>query len=288
MVRRWHTAVVAILALGALACEGTGQLPDPDPSTSRSTPAGPVGDYPSSMAALGDSISVAFGSCLVPAACPRNSWATGDGTHVDSHYERVTRANPAMRRHARNFAVPSATVAGLAGQAASATGAKAEYVTILIGANDACRPRIEEMTDVATFRTRLGDALGTLRRDLPNTRVLVVSIPNVYRVWEVGRTNRAAVAAWSLGICPSLLANPNSTAEADVNRRQAFRDRITAYNGQLAAACKAYGARCRYDGGAVHRVSFGLDLISAQDFFHPNAAGQSALAKASYPERFGW
>ena len=36
------------------------------------------------------------------------------------------------------------------------------------------------------------------------------------------------------------------------------------------------------DGGAAHRVAFSLDMVTAQDFFHPNAVGQNALAKATW------
>jgi len=53
-----------------------------------------VDGFPSSMVALGDSITAAYGSCLAPTACPRNSWATGDGTQVNSHYRRILASNP--------------------------------------------------------------------------------------------------------------------------------------------------------------------------------------------------
>ena len=65
---------------------------------------------------------------------------------------------------------------------------------------------------------------------MPEARVLLVSIPNIYRVWEIGHTNKVAVGVWKSGVCPNLLANPTSTAPADVARRQAFADRIAAYN----------------------------------------------------------
>ena len=121
---------------------------------------------------------------------------------------------------------------------------------------------------------------------MPRARVLLVSLPNVYRVWEIGHTNKVARAAWKSGICPNLLRNPTSTAAEDVNRRQAFRQRIEAYNGELRAACAAYGSRCRFDNIAT--FAFDLNMLSAIDFFHPNAAGQGALASQTYPGRFTW
>jgi lysophospholipase L1-like esterase len=118
--------------------------------------------------------------------------------------------------------------------------------------------------------------------------VLVLSLPDMNRLWEAGRRNNAALRAWSYGVCPALLANAASTAEPDTRRRAAFRDRLDAYNDALAGACKAYGRRCRYDGGAVHRVRFGLEQVNILDFFHPNASGQQALAEATWPSRFNW
>jgi lysophospholipase L1-like esterase len=117
--------------------------------------------------------------------------------------------------------------------------------------------------------------------------VLIASLPDIYRVWEVAHTRRAAQEAWALGVCPTLLANATSTAPADVARRRAFRDRIEAYNAILAKACQAYGPRCRYV-GAVHDTAFGLAELSAVDYFHPNAEGESRLAEVSWPGSFTW
>ena len=239
------------------------------------------------MAALGDSVTVAFDACLFPGRCPRDSWATGDGTQVNSHYKRIVAANPAMRGHAHNLAVPGAAVADLAGQAAGAVRLGVAYVTVLVGANDVCRGRFTDMTDPATFRADLDRAFGVLKLGLPQARVLVVSVPDLYRLWQFGHASGAAVRAWSHGTCPALLANPTSTADADNARRLAVRDRVVAYDSELAGACTAYGPRCRYDGGAVHAVAFGTNLL-APDFFHPNSSGQNELARVTYPGRFTW
>jgi lysophospholipase L1-like esterase len=278
MSRRWVLALTAV-ALVSLACTDPGDQRRPDES-----PPAPVRGLPSSMVALGDSISAAYGTCLAPTACPRNSWSTGDGPQVESHYRRILAANPAIRDHARNLAQPGSTVDDLVDQVAAASRQKADYVTLLIGGNDACRG---EMTPVAAFRDAVDRALAALKRGLPDARLLVVGIPNIYRVWEVGHTNRFAVSVWESGVCPNLLANATSTAPADAARRKAFRDRIVGYNGQLRAACATYGRRCRYDDGA-YRFRFDLTMLSAVDFFHPNAAGQATLARETYPGTFTW
>ncbi|SCF24241.1 Lysophospholipase L1 [Micromonospora matsumotoense] len=282
MPRRWVAAVACLFALVALACEEGGGA-SPRPTKSGSTPTG----LPTTMAALGDSITTGFGSCLVLTSCQRNSWSTGDGIRVESHYRRLLDADAPIRNRARNHAVPGARAEALAGQAGAAVKDKADYVTVLIGANDACRDDIDRMTSAATFRSQVDRALRVLRDGRPKARVLVASVPDLNRLWEIGHTESRAVRIWKTGICPALLANPTSDAKADRDRRTRFAERIDAYNGQLKAACRAYGSRCHYDGGAVHRVRFSLDEVNALDWFHPNVAGQNRLADATFPAA-GW
>ncbi|MEG3633566.1 GDSL-type esterase/lipase family protein [Micromonospora palythoicola] len=275
MPGRWTTAAVCLLALVALACEAGG---DAAPRPSGTVRPG----SPRVVAALGDSITTGFGSCLVLTSCQRNSWSTGDGLRVDSHYRRLLDRNPGLRGKAHNHARAGARASALAGQAEAAVRDRADYVTVLVGANDACRATIDAMTPVADFRAEINRGLRVLREGRPKARVLVVSIPNLYRLWEVGHDEPRAVRAWRRGVCPALLADATSTAPADRSRRAAFRERITAYNAQLKAACRAYGSRCRYDGGAAHRVRFDLDLVNRLDYFHPNTAGQSRLADVTW------
>jgi len=276
MGRRW-VIVLGVLALVALGCKATNGTPIGESSAS------PVAGFPSSMVALGDSITAGYGACFAPTACPRSAWATGDGTQVLSHYRRILHDNPAIKGHNRNLAQPGVTSPALAGQAAAAAKQPVEYVTILIGANDACQG---SMTSPDAFRAAIEAGLGAIKQGMPRARVLVVSLPNVYRIWELGHTNAAARAAWRAGSCPNLLSNPTSTAPADEARRAAFRDRISAYNTQLRAACAAYGSRCRY--ADISTFAFSLTMLSAIDFFHPNASGQNALAEHTYPDRFTW
>jgi lysophospholipase L1-like esterase len=283
MYRRLVACLALLLSLFAVACKDPGLV-----SSAPSASAGARKDLPSSMAALGDSITAGFGACFALTSCHRNSWATGDGTLVNSHYRRIVAGNPAMRGHAHNLADPGAVVADLPGQATRAVALHPQYVTILIGANDACGGGIEDMTSTAAFSAELRVALSVLAVGLPKAHVLVVSIPDVYRVWQVAHTSRVARQVWALGICPALLANPTSTAPADIQRRQLFRDRIDAYDRSLASACRAYGHLCRYDGGAAHRYAFSVGDLSVLDFFHPNSTGQNALARVTYPGRFTW
>jgi lysophospholipase L1-like esterase len=276
--------VLTVMMLGTAACKE--QIGQPAPGSSSKAPSTGL---PSSMAALGDSITSGLGSCFAIIVCSFNSWSTGNSAKVNSQYLRIKNGNPAIRDRAHNYAVAGAQVGALSSQATRAVNAKVDYVTILIGANDACRATVDQMTDPSTFRSELDQALGVLKRGLPNTRVLLVSIPDIYRVWQIGHTDNRAIRAWSVtGVCQSLLAHPTSTADLDNTRRSTVRSRIDAYNRQLAAACTSYGRRCRYDEGALHRVKFTLAQASDFDFFHPNADGQKLIASTTYPGRFTW
>ncbi|MFI5494990.1 GDSL-type esterase/lipase family protein [Actinoplanes sp. NPDC051859] len=280
MPRRRHAAALALLGVFALGCEGADAGPAPTGA--------PKPGRASSMAALGDSITAGLGSCRVYVACSRNSWSTGGAEAVDSHYQRLLAGNSTIKGRVRNFAVPGARAADLPAQAASAADAGAAYVTVLIGANDACTDDVDAMTPVRTFRSHLDKAFGRLGKGLPDSRILVASIPDVYRLWELGRENADAVRAWRRGICPALLADPTSTLPADDERRRRVADRVDDYNDQLAQACEAYGRRCHWDGGAAHGVRFSLDLVSKADYFHPSVAGQNRLADVTYAGRPDW
>ncbi|MEV0618823.1 GDSL-type esterase/lipase family protein [Nonomuraea sp. NPDC050404] len=244
---------------------------------------------PEVMAALGDSISTGFNACGWYVSCTARSWSTGDSGQVSSHYARLTELSGTLQKHNLNFAVPGATSADLLGQMRKAVAGRADYVTILIGALDACTRTEEAMTPVATYRRRLDAALAELRGGVPGARVFFASIPDVRRLWQVGKGNALARTFWSAGrICQSLLAEPTSTRNADVQRRARVRARVVAYNRAAAAACAAYGPRCRTDQGAVFSYPFTLDHVSKWDYFHPNTAGQRVLAERTYDNGFTW
>jgi lysophospholipase L1-like esterase len=244
---------------------------------------------PSSMSALGDSITRGFNACGWYVDCTSRSWSAGDYASVNSHYLRVKAKNAAITGFNYNDAKTGAKMADLNGQAQTAVGRGVQYVTILMGANDACTSTEAGMTAVATFRAQLDAALATIKNGLPNASVFVASVPDIKRLWFIGKDNSSARSAWNgFGVCQSMLVNPQSTAQADVDRRDRVRQRVVDFNTQLAQACAAYGTSCRFDGNAVFGYQFVLSQVSGWDYFHPNATGQQVLASVSYPAGFNW
>lgn len=241
----------------------------------------PAASSVTSIGAMGDSISRAFDACTLLAECPSKSWVTGTDPSIASHYERLLARNPGVAGRVYNVARVGATSADLPGQATALAATRPSYVTLLMGGNDACAPTVGTMTTPSVFRARVDAALATIYTARPDTRVLVTSVPDLYRLWQVAHTNAVAQAVWSFGFCRSMLERPTSTAPTDEARRQQVLARIVAYNGQLAAACRTY-ANCRYDDGAVFNQTFTLAELSPFDYFHPNAAGQKKLAAVTW------
>ncbi len=116
------------------------------------------------IAALGDSITQAMStSCGAFTDCPANSWATG--TNAD----RAVRRHAARSRHPTRFniAVSGAKSGALLGQAQTAMTQSAQYVTIEIGANDACTPTVGEMTPTPTSTQATSASRSTSSRSRP-------------------------------------------------------------------------------------------------------------------------
>jgi lysophospholipase L1-like esterase len=235
---------------------------------------------PNSMAALGDSISRAFDVCCSYRDHPGQSWSTGGAWYdgISSHYERIKRRNSAITGHAYNNAVTGARMSAAPAQASAAAAQRVAYVTVLVGANDLCTSSPATMTSTDTFRAQFSQALATLKRQLPEARILASSLPDIYQLWKVLHTNRVAQAVWATAhICPAMLGATRTEAE-----RQQVVAREVAFNQILAEGCHQYGPYCRWDGGATYNYKFRASQVSVLDFFHPDLDGQAALARVSW------
>jgi lysophospholipase L1-like esterase len=242
-------------------------------------PAWAVPPLPSSMAAIGDSITRAYDVCCAYSDHPGQSWSTGSTSYdgITSHYERIRRVNPAITGHARNDAVSGSKMAQAPGQATQAVSQGARYVTILMGANDLCTSSPSTMTSPEDFRAQFSQAMATLMAKDRDPYVFVSSIPNIYQLWQVLHTNSLARWAWAnFHICQSMLGATRTEAE-----RQLVVAREQAFNQILADVCGQY-SRCRWDGGAVYHYQFTASQVSALDFFHPSLSGQAALARVTW------
>jgi len=239
--------------------------------------------YPSSMDALGDSITRAFNTCSFPFTdCTQNSWATGTSSSVNSFYSRLLKLNRNINGRNYNDAVTGAKMTDLQGQASNAVSRGAQLVTIEMGSNDACTSSTSNMTDVATYQSQFQSAMNTLTSGLPTAQIRVASLPDAYQLWVLFHTTSSAVNTWNAyGICQSLLANATSTAQADVDRRALVRQREIDFNSALANVCAQY-TQCKFDGNTGFNTAFSTGDVSTRDYFHPSVSGQALLASREW------
>lgn len=275
---------VGVLLAVTAGCSGRADDPPATPPRAEATQserAEPtVSGTPRSAAALGDSITKALLACGF-GDCPQSSWSTGSARGLDSHSQRISRAGGhAVQAH--NLAVSGATVSDLADQARAAISRDVEYVTVLIGTNNACAPTEDDMTPVAQYAAAYDRALTMLARGLPRARILAVSIPDLQQLWRIGKDRAEVRATWDrFSLCQSMLGDPASTGTAATSRRLQGRERILAYNRAMAASCARH-PNCRWDGFAVFNQRFSLEMLSPADYFHPSVAGQRALAEVAW------
>ncbi len=238
---------------------------------------------PNSIASTGDSITRAFNTGSFPFIdAPSNSWTTGTSSSVNSLYSRIRARNSAISGRTYNNAVTGAKAAGLPSQVSRVVGQRPDFATVLIGANDVCASSEGPMTSVSTFRSQITTALSTIATQSPNTRIYVVSIPNIYNLWNVLRFNVGAIAVWeTVGICQSMLDNPLSYSSADSARRLRVQQHNIALNTQLREVCAMF-PQCRFDNNAAYNTSFSSSDVSSRDYFHPNVTGQAKLASVTW------
>ncbi|MCS0601329.1 SGNH/GDSL hydrolase family protein [Streptomyces sp. LP11] len=274
-------AVVAAAVLGLAGCDAGGGGPAPKASDAGAAKRAPVWDRaPESIAAVGDSITRGFDACAVLSDCPEVSWATGSDAKVESLAVRLLGVSGAAER-SWNYAVTGARMADLPEQMTQAATRSPELVTVMVGANDACRTSPAAMTPVDAFRDDFEESLRTLRSALPKTQVYVASVPNLKRLWSEGRANPLGKQVWKLGICPSMLGDADDLSSAAVLRRDRVQQRVVEYNRVLKEVC-AKDRRCRFDGNRVYDYDFGTDQLSHWDWFHPSKDGQARLASIAY------
>lgn len=285
-VSRLAAAVCATALLGVAGCHSGG---DGDAgggvgggaARAQPSPAGPVWDRaPDSVAAVGDSITRGFDACSVLSDCPKVSWATGTDKKVDSLALRLLGPDKVGRR-SWNHAVTGARMADLPKQMTRAAAHRPDLVTVLAGANDACRSTVDAMTPVDGFRASFRKALDALHKASPRSEVFVASIPDLKRLWSQGRGNPLGTQIWKLGICPSMLGGAASSDKKAEERRRKVDARVRAYNEVLTDECEK-DRLCRSDGGAVFKYRFGAKQLSHWDWFHPSVDGQARIARIAY------
>ena len=248
---------------------------------------------PKIYASLGDSITQGANACEPHQECPEKSWATGvyepesedfffnkQPATIREHLEALEDTQIEVYNNARSFT----KVDDLPNQAQTTVTQKAEFITILSGANDICVPTVEEITSDENFRNSVKETLDILKTQLPQSKILVASIPNIHTLWKTNYTNDTAVVKWETSsLCGSMLKNPRSFDKEDTERRDQVLDRLKGFNKIWEEECKQY-VNCLFDDNRVFNTVFSQNELSEVDFFHPSQAGHKLLAHKVWDE----
>ena len=236
---------------------------------------------PNSMAAIGDSITEAanLDGSNIGASNPEHSWSTGydSGDIVLSHYERILARNGKIRGKNFNDAVSGSRMDDAPGQAQQAVAQGVQYVTIEMGGNDVCTSDWTNMTPVATYESFFRQTMNILTSGLPNAKIYVLSVPDVYQLWRLFDGEWYPEWIWNtFDVCQSMLDNANTETD-----RQFVRQRNIDFNTVLATVCAQY-TQCKFDNNAIFNYQFARSDVSGVDYFHPSLNGQRNIAQGSW------
>lgn len=230
--------------------------------------------YPTSMATIGDSISRgAVADDTIDDDQPEHVWSTGydGGDIVNSHLERIRAVNPSATGY--NNAWNGASSDDLLAQSNTTVSQGVDYVTIQMGGNDICGDNTAEMPSVATWEARWNEAIDVLQAGLPGADILVTSVVNVRRVYDVGRYNFGCQLKWNVfTFCENMLTNGST-------QRNEATARLLDYNSSLASLTSSQGVW--YDADS-YSIAFSRSQLSSVDCFHPDISLNRDMANVTY------
>lgn len=231
------------------------------------------------IGALGDSITTGFDSYHLLSE-PSGSWSTGWGKFEDfeSHKMKLEKLleKPVV---AFNMAIPGVTSRMLDFETKRLLKkAKApDYVTILIGANDACHWKDNSKKNQDKYKANVASSVAKLTLANPKVKILLVPVPNMNRLWELGKDNKKCLAVWrGLNMCDPLFGR-NVTDE----EREHFSDRIKGINSSLKEISEKYPTNVAYY-DFLTEIEFDEEYISKIDCFHPSPYGQKMIADVTF------
>jgi hypothetical protein len=170
-------------------------------------------------------------------------------------------------------------------QAFGMVGKNATYATVLLGSNDACRDSVADLPTDLHFSDRFRAGMNTLLANpAAGFTVQVVAIPNVPRVYQMGRDKKAlglvdCPMVWArTGHCGSILS-----ARATAADRAFVLSRVMAYNGILKNVTAEMAALHRDKFISFTDISFTYPFtqreLSNLDCFHPSWEAQKILSR---------
>ncbi len=269
--RRFWAALGSVALVAGVAAPSSA-APSPSPL--------PV---PTSMAALGDSITIAYDIKSLLRADPTYSWSTGTQSAVQSLYTRLEGRDSTPSLARVNHAVSGAKIGDLATQAGKVAGGT-DLVTVLMGANDACTSTESGMTIRRGLQCPSRCGLGVLssKRRRPDRGCLDPRHLQAVGGWFEVLIGTVRVGA--LQDLPVHAEEPHIVAPG--RRRTAGHGSVLASSHSTPSSPRRCESKPRSRASSTTTpstsTSFSLTDISKVDYFHPSVSGQAKLASVTY------
>ncbi len=231
------------------------------------------------MGALGDSVTTGFNSYHFFSERD-GSWSTGNKKTPDfeSHKMKIEKL---IERpvEAHNMAVPGVKSKNLLRQVKKLlrVAPKPDYVTILIGANDVCSWKSEFQEDLENYKYNVHFAVKKIIDANPHAKILLVPVPNMNRLYELGKDKRKCRIVWTL----TPLCRPLFNRDVTDNERDQFAERVKGINSKLKEISEQYPSNAFFY-EILQEIDFDEKHVSEIDCFHPSAYGQKMISEYTF------
>jgi lysophospholipase L1-like esterase len=285
---------------------------------------------PKTMAAIGDSITagalamfsrkdahdpvafpkflyyigkIGFTASLHAMESRERSWSSGEKSNkVQTHADRL---QAMAEENGSEIKIYNAAVSGAASKDIKAqvdavlkwsksNGQRApDYITLLIGPNDACAKTNDEMTSKSEYSNNLRNAVYTILEANPKSHILISGIPNLEHLHDVAQ-NSSLTGLPPTAKCKDIwkihkFCN-NMLTEQDPEKRHEVTQRIKEYMSEAKKITRDANADFGDDQvrfvSEIYDYKFSDNQISF-DCFHPDYRGHQALSDLSW-KRSWW
>ncbi|NCN40648.1 hypothetical protein GW916_05300 [bacterium] len=161
-----------------------------------------------------------------------------------------------------------------------------DYVTLMIGPNDICQDRTQDMVPVRDYHANISQVVDEVLSQSPRSKILLGSVPNIESLRNVAKDKYLHVGLTCEKMWKTIKLCHTLTTEESPNERAKIAQRVIDYNDALQdiadSRSQSYGDRVRLS-RAAYGVDFTADDLSV-DCFHPNVIGQEKLADVSFSD----
>ena len=252
----FHVALLCIGILGSL-CTTRAQADDKTPV----------------LLALGDSITAGFNAKRF-GDNRQYSWSTGLSleesiiNELSTYYQK--------KFYGINLATVGATSDTVLGQVGRLSSIKADFATVLVGANDLCRHLNDFDSYAEVYRENFTQILKTLISTNSDMKIFISKVPNLGNLYQTTKDIKSCRKKWEvLPVCRTYLRNSTEENRTRFDRNW---EKLIKIQSEVAGAFNPKNVIFL----DVDPGNFTVSDVSTHDCFHPSIKGQSLLGSRSW------